>query len=351
MQSDLVYLNVGGQKFCTSKQTLLSVPGDTFFSSLLSERISSTKDSDGAYFIDRDPNLFHLILNYLRTKQLSLLHDAAKGNLGALIHESQFYGFSSLTKQLKMCQDVEKKSTCGSKLFCGKIEPSDDANKVKIVKVHASTIVAAYDKSFSCYQYRGVRGFHKFYSSSVDYEPEIQDIALHVKVCDSHCSHPGASTINIVAVAHGCKASIVGFSDTGADTSYGTFQLPSKVTNVFHVGLDMIALSYSHIGVWRSQQWQAQRVEPITSYDVGGSFLLLGSNSGSICYVDMEKFPLRMKDNDLLVTQMYKDPSVPTTAITAMSVYIPTKTKNSGNWIEIAYGTATGLIRVIVQYP
>ncbi len=348
MQSDLVYLNVGGQKFCTSRQTLLSVPGETFFTSLLSERISSTKDSDGAYFIDRDPNLFHLILNYLRTKQLSLLHEASKGNLNALIHESQFYGFSSLAKQLKMCEDVEKKSACGSKLFCGKIDPPKEAFKVKIVKVHNSTIVAAGDKLFSCYQYRGVRGFQKFCSSG-PFEPEIQDIALRVKIIDSHCSNAG--TTNLVAVAHGCKASIVGFTEDGVEVSYGTFELPSKVTNVFHVGLDMIALSYCHIGVWRSKQWQAQRVEPIMSFDVGGSFLLLGSDTGSICYVDMEKFPLRMKDNDLLVTEMYRDPSVPFTAITAMSVYIPTKTKNSGNWIEIAYGTATGLIRVIVQYP
>ena len=40
---------------------------------------------------------------------------------------------------------------------------------------------------------------------------------------------------------------------------------------------------------------------PITSYDTAGTFLLLGSSNGSIHYIDMQKFPLRMKDNDLLV--------------------------------------------------
>ena len=56
------------------------------------------------------------------------------------------------------------------------------------------------------------------------------------------------------------------------------------------------------LGVWRSQHWQSQRVAPITSYDVGGgSFLFFGASNGSIYYIDMEKFPLRMKDNDLLV--------------------------------------------------
>lgn len=38
----------------------------------------------------------------------------------------------------------------------------------------------------------------------------------------------------------------------------------------------------------------------------------------------MQKFPLRMKDNDLLVTELYKDPH--TDHITAISVYLTPKT-------------------------
>lgn len=38
----------------------------------------------------------------------------------------------------------------------------------------------------------------------------------------------------------------------------------------------------------------------------------------------MQKFPLRMKDNDLLVTELYKDPS--NDPITAISVYLTPKT-------------------------
>lgn len=91
----------------------------------------------------------------------------------------------------------------------------------------------------------------------------------------------------------------------------------------------------------------------------------------------MQKFPLRMKDNDLLVTELYHDPS--NDAITALSVYLTPKTSTSnhgeldyprcmkwwvwsvtdltvfagvsGNWIEIAYGTSSGAVRVIVQHP
>ena len=103
--------------------------------------------------------------------------------------------------------------------------------------------------------------------------------------------------------------------------------------------------------MWNSlaQHWQAQELSPITAHDTAGSFLLLGSSNGSINYIDMQKFPLRMKDNDLLVTELYRDPAGD--SVTAISVYLTPKTSLCGNWIEIAYGTCSGRIRVIVQHP
>ena len=98
-----------------------------------------------------------------------------------------------------------------------------------------------------------------------------------------------------------------------------------------------------------TQHWQSQELAPITSYDTAGTFLLLGSSNGSIHYIDMQKFPLRMKDNDLLVTELYRDPNAD--SITAISVYLTPKTTVTGNWIEIAYGTSSGVVRVIVQHP
>ncbi|CAF5225595.1 unnamed protein product, partial [Rotaria magnacalcarata] len=80
-----------------------------------------------------------------------------------------------------------------------------------------------------------------------------------------------------------------------------------------------------------------------------GTFLLLGSETGSIYYFDMQKFPLRMKDNDLLITEIFKDPAGE--SITALSVYLTPKTSVTGNWIEIAYGTNSGIIRIVVQHP
>lgn len=43
--------------------------------SLLSGRIPTVRDDSGAIFIDRDPDVFRIILNYLRTKQVDLRWD------------------------------------------------------------------------------------------------------------------------------------------------------------------------------------------------------------------------------------------------------------------------------------
>jgi len=44
---------------------------------------------------------------------------------------------------------------------------------------------------------------------------------------------------------------------------------------------------------------------------------------------DMQKFPLRMKDNDLLVTELYRDPNGD--KVTALSVYLTPKTSKAWN--------------------
>lgn len=119
-----------------------------------------------------------------------------------------------------------------------------------------------------------------------------------------------------------------------------------RVEYLFFIGSQLVALSSSgKLGVWHAmtQHWQTQDVVPIASFDTAGSFLLLGCNNGCIYYIgkfktifiyaalikciyclDMQKFPLRMKDNDLLVTELYKDPN--NDPVTAISVYLTPKT-------------------------
>lgn len=56
-------------------------------------------------------------------------------------------------------------------------------------------------------------------------------------------------------------------------------------------------------------------------YDLNSLETLAGNSKN---FADMQKFPLRMKDNDLLVTELYKDPN--SDPVTAISVYLTPKT-------------------------
>ncbi|XP_047436499.1 BTB/POZ domain-containing protein KCTD3 [Mugil cephalus] len=392
---EIIQLNVGGTRFSTSRQTLMWIP-DSFFSSLLSGRISTLRDETGAIFIDRDPTAFAPILNFLRTKELDL-----RGvNISVLRHEAEFYGITPLVRRLLLCEELDR-SSCGSVLFHGylpppaiparksspapavsgsderpgpsgaegftrvgplphpafsgspgtedihKVGPMVDPRKVLIVAGHHNWIVAAYAHFVICYRIKESSGWQQVFSSPyLDWT--IERIALNAKVVGG----PHGDKDKMVAASSESSIILWSIQDGGSGNEIGVFSLGVPVDDLFFIGSQLVATSHTgKVGVWNAvtQHWQVQDVVPITSCDTAGSFLLLGCNNGSIYYIDMQKFPLRMKDNDLLVTELYHDPS--NDAITALSVYLTPKTSVSGNWIEIAYGTSSGAVRVIVQHP
>uniref|UniRef100_A0A8C5PB63 Potassium channel tetramerization domain containing 3 n=1 Tax=Leptobrachium leishanense TaxID=445787 RepID=A0A8C5PB63_9ANUR len=340
-------------------------------------------------FIDRDPTAFAPILNFLRTKELDL-----RGvSLNVLRHEAEFYGITPLVRRLLLCEELER-SSCGSVLFHGYLPPpaipsrkltcdrSPDGNagpklcegtaqggaaqptltaaegivrlglpvdprKVLIVAGHHNWIVAAYAHFVVCYRIKESSGWQQVFSSPY-LNWTIERVALNAKVVGG----PHGDKDKMVAVASESSIILWSIQDGSSGNEIGVFSLGVPVDALFFIGNQLVATSHTgKVGVWNAvtQHWQVQDVVPITSYDTAGSFLLLGCNNGSIYYIDMQKFPLRMKDNDLLVTELYHDPS--NDAITALSVYLTPKTSVSGNWIEIAYGTSSGAVRVIVQHP
>ncbi|XP_058808966.1 BTB/POZ domain-containing protein KCTD3 isoform X2 [Phymastichus coffea] len=438
---EIIHLNVGGTRFSTSRQTLSWIP-DSFFTALLSNRIASRRDDSGALFIDRDPKIFSVILNYLRTKDI----DLKDVNIRTLRHEAEYYGITPLVKRLMLCEDLSQ-SSCGDVLFYGYLPPpniplqeptsvsatisdvsvhgrpsnststppprtetpsttqavsnsnnsatnsinyrvtqrthphsrtssldlrhvrnsSADLNKlfkndiglvfgpqtvsgwadplrVQIIKAHHNWIAIAYAHFITCYRLKDSSGWqHVFTSPHV--ESVIERVAINAKM-------GMGSEGKMVAISYGSQVRLWCVTEDGIKTNIGTFNLNVRVEYLFFIGSQLVALSPTgKIGVWHAMthHWQIQDVVPISSFDTAGSFLLLGCNNGSINYIDMQKFPLRMKDNDLLVTQLYRDPSQD--PITAISVYLTPKTSLSGNWIEIAYGTRSGSVRVIVQHP
>ncbi|XP_061828250.1 SH3KBP1-binding protein 1 [Nerophis lumbriciformis] len=391
---DLIHLNVGGKRFSTSRQTLTWVP-DSFFSSLLSGRISTLKDETGAIFIDRDPSLFAPILNFLRTKEL---HPRSV-SVHMLMHEAEFYGITPLVRKLQLCDELDR-SSCGNVLFNGYLPPpvypakrrnrhsvagsqfttgratpvkrsntmppnlgnsgmlargedrvtggpSSDPGLVRIICGHHNWIAAAYSQFVVCYRVKESTGWQQVFTSPrLDWV--IDRVALNAKVMSGSLG----DNDKMVAVASGTEIILWSICSDGNGNEIGVFSLNVPVEALFFVGNQLIATSHiGKVGVWNAvtKHWQNQDVVPISSYDTAGSFLILGCNNGSIYYIDVQKFPLRMKDNDLLVTELYRDPTKD--AITALSVYLTPKTSDSGNWIEIAYGTSSGSVRVIVQHP
>jgi len=97
VSGDLIKLNVGGYRYETTRNTLMSIP-DTFFVSLLSGRFPSFKDDEGAYFIDRDGQYFRPILTFLRTARIPELSDMT---LEDLLAEAEFYLLHPLIKIIK----------------------------------------------------------------------------------------------------------------------------------------------------------------------------------------------------------------------------------------------------------
>jgi hypothetical protein len=61
---NIVVLNIGGSTFATTAATLSS--NESIFRPILSGQFSVQKTQSGEIFIDRDPRMFPLILNYLR---------------------------------------------------------------------------------------------------------------------------------------------------------------------------------------------------------------------------------------------------------------------------------------------
>ncbi|XP_073882736.1 BTB/POZ domain-containing protein KCTD3 isoform X6 [Macaca fascicularis] len=339
---------------------------DSFFSSLLSGRISTLRDETGAIFIDRDPAAFAPILNFLRTKELDL-----RGvSINVLRHEAEFYGITPLVRRLLLCEELER-SSCGSVLFHGYLPPPGipsrkinntvrsadsrnglnstegeargngtqpvlsgtgeetvrlgfpvDPRKVLIVAGHHNWIVAAYAHFAVCYRIKESSGWQQVFTSPyLDWT--IERVALNAKVVGG----PHGDKDKMVAVASESSIILWSVQDGGSGSEIGVFSLGVPVDALFFIGNQLVATSHTgKVGVWNAvtQHWQVQDVVPITSYDTAGSFLLLGCNNGSIYYIDMQKFPLRMKDNDLLVTELYHDPS--NDAITALSVYLTPKT-------------------------
>ncbi|GAB2273907.1 hypothetical protein Dimus_008677 [Dionaea muscipula] len=88
--SNIITINVGGQLFQTTKQTLTLSGPKSLLSIISANPSSQSHHPDDVPFIDRDPELFSIILSLLRTGNLP--SKAKSFDLQDLILEARFYG-------------------------------------------------------------------------------------------------------------------------------------------------------------------------------------------------------------------------------------------------------------------
>ena len=97
-----ICLLVGGRDFVASEDTL--VQGSSYFRALLSDKYES-KDADGRFYVDADPDLFQDVLRYLRRGIYPLYWDKSKGHdyakYLALQAESSYFQIEKLSLWLQ----------------------------------------------------------------------------------------------------------------------------------------------------------------------------------------------------------------------------------------------------------
>jgi len=97
--SEWIVLNVGGTCFSTTRSTLVAKEPSSMLSRMFGSGMTpANQDAQGAYLIDRSPQYFEPILNYLRHGKLVYNSNVSPEGL---LEEARFYGVESLIPQLE----------------------------------------------------------------------------------------------------------------------------------------------------------------------------------------------------------------------------------------------------------
>ena len=133
--STKVNLNVGGQHFTTTVQTLTKDP-DSMLAAMFSGRFPMKPAEDGTSFIDRDGKYFRYILNYLRDGKLSLPEGATFYE--EIEAEAEFYQIQGILEELgkpRPSKNADRGAKATETLAESKILTQDRTTAQDLVKI------------------------------------------------------------------------------------------------------------------------------------------------------------------------------------------------------------------------
>ena len=155
---DIILLNVGGQKFTTTRSTLCQVEGSLLATMFSGRREDGVKrDQDGAVFFDVNPQYFGYILDYLRAKKIATPENPAPLPKVPQDHEKNFSNlveYLGLSKEIVPTEIATEKSSEKFNSHSRGISIQEDGKVV----VHDSSIGHKYVLGDNVYQ-RGIIHF------------------------------------------------------------------------------------------------------------------------------------------------------------------------------------------------
>jgi len=124
--NDWIKLNVGGRHFETTRLTLMACP-DSLLAKMFSvdsSRPAAAVSADGAFKMDADPDIFGILLNWLRRKEL-MMTDGIR--LECVAVEAEFFGLIDLKDAV---EELRKKIKEDEEELQKKIK-EDEEQKIK----------------------------------------------------------------------------------------------------------------------------------------------------------------------------------------------------------------------------
>jgi hypothetical protein len=127
-----ISINVGGKLFTTKFSTLVSVK-DTFFYVLILQFLQNGQRLPKEFFIDRSPQFFEVVLDYLRNQKVNL-RVYAKNQIEDINRELEFYGVDLYSKGRKYEIDIGWDQGLSKPGMCT-VDGSDSRN----IRVHSTS--------------------------------------------------------------------------------------------------------------------------------------------------------------------------------------------------------------------